>query len=137
MPRTQVSIQAREIEFMKDGFVITDKKKEIMMCSYCNVRIDWKRKDTCDKHCQESGVHKRKKLEAGKKRQQTLEHTFQQAKKSKDDKQEFIMDTCSAFLKANIPLEKIDNPHLGAWMNKYIRGKAFDLNLALGLEYLA
>ena len=51
----------------------------------------------------------------------TLEETLQHAKQVKDLKEEFILDTVEAFVKANIPIEKLDQPAIRDWMKKYVR----------------
>ena len=59
----------RAREFEKEGF---DSKDSILMCKFCNVRIEWKRRDTCVKHCKESGKHIKNKKDGQIKRQSSL-----------------------------------------------------------------
>lgn len=124
MPKSKViTVHTRAEEYKNEGFYVFDATKKILMCKYCNVRIKWERKDTCDKHCKESEVHKRKKTESREiKRQVTINETLQIAKKAKNETDEFIRDTTKAFMEANIPLEKLDSPGIRKWMNKYIKG---------------
>nr|CAD7572816.1 unnamed protein product [Timema californicum] len=87
-------------------------------------RIEWKRRDACEKHIKNKGHIKQVQasLTTGVKRQLSIEGAIQAQKKAKDDKVEFIMDTTEMFLKANIPIEKLDNPVVRSWMGKYIKG---------------
>nr|CAD7199521.1 unnamed protein product [Timema douglasi] len=86
--------------------------------------IEWKRRDACEKHIKNKGHIKQVQasLTTGVKRQLSIEGAIQAQKKAKDDKVEFIMDTTEMFLKANIPIEKLDNPVVRSWMGKYIKG---------------
>nr|CAD7432274.1 unnamed protein product [Timema monikensis] len=86
--------------------------------------IEWKRRDACEKHIKSKGHIKQVQasLTTGVKRQLSIEGAIQAQKKAKDDRVEFIMDTTEMFLKANIPIEKLDNPAVRSWMGKYIKG---------------
>lgn len=121
-----VTVYDREREFAHEGFYIFDKAKKILMCKYCNVRIEWERKDTCIKHIKQSASHKKNKEGMGAssevKRQASLVQMVSGAKKAKQDKEEFVLSTTRAFMEANIPLEKVDHPSFREWMNKYIEG---------------
>lgn len=128
MPKI-VSIHDRQNEFASDGFYIFDVRKKIMMCKFCNIRIDWERRDTCVKHVKDSSKHLSNKDKAttgsssGPKRQISVQDSLQKAKTMKTDKEEFIFDTVSAFMKSNIPLEKLEDPNLKQWFKKYIQGR--------------
>lgn len=123
-----LSIFKREAEFKSEGFYIFDRNKKIMMCKFCNIRVEWERKDTCKKHVYESASHKKNKQNAEtkagpSKRQLSLEDSLNNAKKAKLDKQQFIFDTAKAFMKSNSPLQTLDNSHMRDYLNKYIPGK--------------
>nr|CAD7574685.1 unnamed protein product [Timema californicum] len=92
--------------------------------AFSRVVIEWKRRDACEKHIKNKGHIKQVQasLTTGVKRQLSIEGAIQAKKKAKDDKVEFIMDTTEMFLKANIPIEKLDNPVVRSWMGKYIKG---------------
>ena len=83
-------------------------------------------KSTVENHCK-SQTHVKKRENANenerKKRQASLSDTLSSAKKAKDDKQELIFDTVQMFLKANIPLNKIDHPEIRKWLNKHVAGR--------------
>lgn len=119
-----VTVFDRAAEFASEGFYVFDSAKKILMCKYCNVRIEWQRKDTCVKHIKNSTSHSKNKenQQSGAKRQVSLQTAVSTAKKAKIDKNEFIMSTTRAFIEANIPIEKLDNPKLRQWMDKYIEG---------------
>ncbi|XP_066473343.1 uncharacterized protein [Tiliqua scincoides] len=119
MPKHQVTCEDRAVEFKSEGFVVSGG---ILFCKYCNYRLDYRRKDSLQKHCQ-SEKHMTRKL--GVKTESSLamlEETLQNSKKVKDSKDEFILDTVEAFIKANIPVEKLDHPAIRAWLNKYVQG---------------
>lgn len=130
-----LSIFKREAEFKSDGFYIFDRNKKIMMCKYCNIRVEWERKDTCKKHVNESATHKKNKQHmetAGpSKRQLSLQDSLDNAKKAKIDKKEFIFDTTKAFMKSNTPLEKLDSIHMRDYLNKYIPGKYSSIDASI------
>lgn len=132
-----VTVFDREREFSHEGFYVFDKVNKILMCRYCNTRIEWARRDTCVKHIQGSAGHKKNKVLAmeankqvtctgastsGVKRQISLTDFVSRHKNAKVDKQEFVLSTTRAFMEANIPLEKVDHPKLREWLNKYIEG---------------
>lgn len=58
-----------------------------------------------------------------KRKQICIESLHGQSKRLQSEKEEFIISTVSSFIKANIPLEKLDDPDLRKWMDKYIPGK--------------
>lgn len=137
MPKV-VTVYDRALEFESDGFYVFDKLNKILMCKFCNVKIEWARKDTCIKHCRDSLVHKQKKAAAvsepsTSKRQISVTDSFQVAKKSKVDKDVFVTSLTKAFMEANIPLEKLGNPALKNFVETFVPGKAhfFKINLYL------
>lgn len=111
-------------EFKHEGYYVFDARQKIVMCKFCNVKLDWKRRDSCVKH-NTSVNHKKKKLDsAGNsiKRQISVQEAVSTAKKVKTDSEEFVMTTVETFVSANIPLEKLDHPSMRNWLNKYIPG---------------
>lgn len=119
MPKHQVTCEDRAIEFQSEGFVVSGG---ILFCKYCNYRLDYRRKDSLQKHCQSEKHLMRKFGKSTESRLATVEETLQNSKKVKDSKDEFILDTVEAFIKANIPVEKLDHPAIRAWLNKYVQG---------------
>ena len=52
MPKNKISISTRANEFSSDGFYIHDFQHKLMMCRFCNTRVDWEKKSICDSHCE-------------------------------------------------------------------------------------
>ena len=120
MPNPSVSASSRAQEFSSEGFFVNDNK--ILMCRYCDKRLEYERKDTLLKHIA-SETHKiGKSKKTSMKRQLSVEGSFLQAKKAKEDKTEFIVETTEAFLSAGISVEKLDHPKMREWLGKYIKG---------------
>jgi len=69
------------------------------------------------------GNKDRKIAERNNKRQVSIAESISNAKKLKADRDDFIKSTVRAFLKANIPLEKLDKPEFRQWLNKYVLGE--------------
>ncbi|KAJ8877950.1 hypothetical protein PR048_022413 [Dryococelus australis] len=70
-------------------------------------------------------IHKRlAEQQAGSavKRRASIVPSFSDAKSKKDCGAEFSDDTTAAFVKTNIPLEKVDDPNICEWMNQNIEG---------------
>ena len=121
MPKPSVSVNSRASEFSNEGFFVNDKK--ILMCRYCDKRLEHERKGMLIKHIA-SDTHKRSKNKstASMKRQLSVGESFTQAKKAKDDKTQFTIDTTEAFLSAGISVEKLDHPKMREWFAKYVKG---------------
>lgn len=122
MPKT-ATVFDRAREFEQDGLYVFDAKKSILMCKFCNIRVEWKRRDTCVKHCKDSTKHIANQKKGETNRQCSIAAAVNNAKRIKTDKEAFISSTVQTFLAANIPLHKLDEPHFRTWMNKYINGK--------------
>lgn len=122
MPKVEVFVTGRAKEFQADGFYVSGK---LLMCKFCNCRLDHKRKDTLIKHT-ESEKHIKGKArwsEPGTStRQVTLEEHISTARQARESKEEFILNTTEAFVKANIPMEKFDDPAIREWMAMYVKG---------------
>lgn len=98
----------------------------IVMCKYCNMRLEGEKLDTLKKH-KTSVTHLRKKSDPQPgssriKRQSTIVGAFEVQKRAKTEKEEFVLDTVKMCLKANIPLNKIDHPAVRSYMEKYVPG---------------
>lgn len=89
MPKVSVSVKKRAEDFEKEGFYV--RNGTILMCNFCDCRLEHDRKDTLDKHVV-SDAHKKAKARGNQKRQASLQESFVAAKKAKDDKHDFIMD---------------------------------------------
>lgn len=120
------TVATRAAEFKQHGMYVFDRSKQIMMCRFCNETVNWPRKSVVTQHIA-SHHHKenRVKFEAAaeKKRQASIRDSFQGAEQAKTDKEEFIKSTVHAFVKANVSLNKLDQPDFRKWLQKYIPGK--------------
>lgn len=119
------TIYNRVRDYEQEGMYIFDAKKKIMMCKHCNVRVCWEKKSTVDNHCSSEG-HKTSKQTSEvikSKRQSSITESVDHAKRLKTDKEDFIMSTLKTFLKANVPLHKLDHPALKKWLETYVKGK--------------
>ncbi|KAE8739559.1 hypothetical protein FOCC_FOCC014942 [Frankliniella occidentalis] len=120
---TSVTVFSRASDYKNEGMYVFEKTK--LMCGYCQKPIDWTRKSVIDNHV-DSDKHKgnkeRKLAEKNNKRQVSIAESISNAKKLKQDREEFIKSTVRAFLNANIPLEKLDKTEFRQWLNKYVPG---------------
>lgn len=119
------TIYNRVREYEREGMYIFDTKKKIMMCKYCNVRVCWEKKSTVDNHCN-SECHKNSKQTSEvikNTRQVSIAESVDHAKRIKIDKENFIISTLNAFLKANVPLHKLDHPAIRKWLETYVKGE--------------
>jgi len=124
--RSKATIYSRVDDFKNEGLYVFDSKAKIMMYSNCNCRVSWERKSVIDNHCQsvshKANKTKRLNTDGSQKRQASVSDTFEKSKKTKDDREDFAKSTVSAFLKANIPLSKLDDENIKEWMKKYVKG---------------
>ncbi|XP_034253658.1 CGG triplet repeat-binding protein 1-like [Thrips palmi] len=104
---------------------VFDRANKIMMCRVCDCRVAWERKSVVDLHC-DSNAHKQKKekdkQDRANKRQASVADSFERAKKAKIDREVFVKSTVHAFVKANIPLHKLDHPEMRKWLKNYMPG---------------
>lgn len=59
--RNKVTINERYEEYKNEGIYISNLKAKEMMCKYCNVQINWKKKSTIIAHCNEGTGHAKRK----------------------------------------------------------------------------
>lgn len=121
MPKVKVTPRDRVNEFANEGFYLCDNK--LLMCKFCNCRLEHERRDTLTKHVS-SVKHKLAKSHpvSTVKRQFSIAETIEHSKKVKNGKEEFVRKTTEAFVSANIPVEKLDNPELRGWFQEYVKG---------------
>lgn len=120
MPKTAVSVTSRASEFQSESFYVNDGK--ILMCKFCDCRVEFERRDGVLKHIQ-SARHKTGKLkDANRLRQPTIATGFSQAKNARVDKEEFIVATTEAFICAGLSVEKLDHPKIREWLSTYMKG---------------
>lgn len=128
MPKHPVTCGSRAAEFRSEGFVVASSGG-VLFCKHCNFCLDYKRKDSLQKHCKSQTHVARKSGNITAARLATLEETLDNGWKIKDSTMEFILDTVEAFVEANIPVDKLDHPAMRAWLSKYVQGSG-DLPLA-------
>lgn len=123
MGRPKIDIHQRAHEYKSEGFYVSDTN--ILMCKYCNTRIEWQKKDTLDKHVS-SANHLKVKNQvpgpSGVKRQSTIQGSFDRLKRAKEEKNTFVEDTVRMCLKANIPINKLDHPAVRDYLHRYVSG---------------
>lgn len=119
-------------KYKNDCMYVFDAKNRIMLCECCNARVNWEKASTVNSHIS-SATHNENRvkfeLETERKRRQvSIATSLEGAERIKADKEEFIESTVRAFMRSNIPLKKLDDPSIRAWMRKYVKGK-FSLSL--------
>lgn len=120
MPKNKPTVFARAAEFSNEGFYVSGSK--ILMCKYCDCRLEFERKDTLNKHIQ-SVKHKNiKQRQQPAKRQLSIDEAGPMLKRAKLHKEEFVLETVEAFIAAGIPVEKLDNCKLREWLEKNVSG---------------
>lgn len=113
-----INIQERAESYKDDQFYVSDTG--ILMCGICNMRLEWRKTDTLNKHISTQG-HTEKKEKAKNiaiKRQATIQGCIENQKKAKTEKKCFIQDTVKMCLDANIPLNKFDHPAVRVYLQK-------------------
>lgn len=135
MPKHDITALDRAKEFSSNGLYSTDRS--VLFCKYCNCRVSWDRRDSIMKHIN-SEKHKTSLTSSTSTvtLQQTIGGCAQLAKKRKTAADRFAMETTEAFVKANIPLQKLQDPSILSWMNKYIEGLYLLQYLANHATYL-
>ncbi|KAJ8894111.1 hypothetical protein PR048_006721 [Dryococelus australis] len=90
MPKV-VSVFERAKEYETEGFYVIYKEKQVMMCKFCNTVVDWKRKDTCERHYKQRASYAANQIKCqslpsnlGVKRQVTLENNISLNKRAKE-----------------------------------------------------
>ncbi|XP_070506833.1 uncharacterized protein [Chironomus tepperi] len=122
MGRNKITLQERVKDFQDNGLYLVESN--IVMCKFCNIRLEGDKKDTLSKHIKSSS-HMQKSSSAsgsGNKRQSSIVNAFEQQKRAKLENDNFVHDVVKTFLDANIPLEKLDHPSVRQFFSKYIAG---------------
>ena len=93
----------------------------VLFCFYCDHSIDYVRIDTIKdhlkskKHCQRKASKQSKAVTSGPSTSKQV--TLHSAVKSKDLREEFVLDTVSLFTHADIPLHKVEK--MRPFLQKY------------------
>uniref|UniRef100_A0A8C4XHU0 CGG triplet repeat-binding protein 1 n=1 Tax=Erpetoichthys calabaricus TaxID=27687 RepID=A0A8C4XHU0_ERPCA len=98
-------------EFGQDKFYA---EGGLLWCKTCNELVDHVRRQTITDHL---GTKKH----TLSKRQSTITGCIEQSTAAKDT---LVMELVEAFMAANIPLEKVDNPTMRSFMQKNLKGGA-------------
>ena len=127
MPPQKPTISDRVGEFAQHHMYIFDKRKQIMMCACCEVRVNWQKKSVIQNHI-DSDNHRTKKVNyesellKQKSKQISITESVKRGTALKCEREQFIQDTVEAFLRSNIPLEKLESESLRSWKRKYVKG---------------
>ncbi|KAJ8868117.1 hypothetical protein PR048_031926 [Dryococelus australis] len=100
------SALTRTNEFSAEGLHSSDRK--VLFCKFCNGRV---RHINSEKHVNNKGLYSEKKTSL----QQTIGSSFQVVNKRKSAVNNFALKTTAAFLKENIPLEKLQEMDERIW----------------------
>ncbi|KAK3920836.1 CGG triplet repeat-binding protein 1, partial [Frankliniella fusca] len=124
MPPKAVTVKERIKEYKDDGGLY-EELDGLMYCKFCAKKVDYTRKDSVSKHVKgESHLQKRDEYYSNpnkRVRQQTIQDSLDGAKRMKEEKHQFILDTVEAFISANIPVSKLDDPAIRQWLFKYVK----------------
>lgn len=127
--KTSVSIKPaqRVKEFGPDKFYAEDG---LLWCKICNVPVDHVRRQTITdhlgtkKHTARENTRKRDaSIESStSKRQSTINGCIERSTAASSAQEDLVMELVEAFMAANIPLEKVDNPSMRNFMEKNLKG---------------
>lgn len=120
-----VSPATRVLEFGTKLFCV---EGTLLMCKVCNVAVDHVRKQSITDHIQSKkhvsrGQKREADVQAGDvpKRQTTMEGCMMRKNASSQANEKVTMDLVKAFMSANIPLEKLDNPQLREFLTVNVK----------------
>ncbi|KAJ8888097.1 hypothetical protein PR048_007584 [Dryococelus australis] len=111
------SALTRTNEFSAEGLHSSDRN--VLFCKFCNGDVSWEHRDTIIKHIN-SEKHVNNKIPYSEKKtslQQTIGSSFQVVNKRKS-----ALKTTAAFLKANIPLQKLQEMSIREWVHEFVEG---------------
>ena len=119
----------RVTEFGKDTFCV---EGGLLWCKVCDVPVHHVRRQTVVDHVRsQKHESKRAKRQAemdastagpAPKRQATITGTHHRATEASAAKEKLILDLVQAFMSANIPLDKLDNPKMHEFLNASVKG---------------
>jgi len=99
------------------------------MCKICNVTLDHIRRQTITDHLEsthhlEQAAKRKCEVAAGvtPKRQTTLAGCKERQTAASAAKEDLVVDLVRAFMSANIPMEKLDNPQLRNFISANVKG---------------
>lgn len=121
-----VTPASRVAEFGSRTFVV---EGGLLMCKICNLTLDHIRRQTITDHLQskrhsEQSAKRKVEVDAGvtPKRQTTLAGCKERQTAASAAKEDLVVDLVRAFMSANIPMEKLNNPQLRNFFSANVRG---------------
>jgi hypothetical protein len=113
MPKVKTSVTVRGKNYVTEfGEHIFAFDGSVLFCKICEVKVKCEKRFSVTQHLS-TEKHIRASNRQNKNATQQLITTLTR-------KSDFFKDLCEAFLKSNIPLEKLGNPHLRLFLEKYI-----------------
>lgn len=125
MPKPPVNAYLRATEFKNDGLYASDAKT--LMCRHCNCIVTYEKRDNVLKHIKTAKHESMTKKSASNanadnKVQTSILTNFTSAKRRKISVENLALKTTEAFAKANIPLEKLEDPNIREWLSQFVEG---------------
>ncbi|KAE9522223.1 hypothetical protein AGLY_017381 [Aphis glycines] len=113
MPKVKTSVTVRGKNYVTEfGEHIFAFDGSVLFCKICEVKIKCEKRFSVTQH-----LSTEKHIRASNRQNK---NATQQLITTPTRKSDFFKDLCEAFLKSNIPLEKLGNPHLRLFLEKYI-----------------
>uniref|UniRef100_A0A8C4S6J6 CGG triplet repeat-binding protein 1 n=1 Tax=Erpetoichthys calabaricus TaxID=27687 RepID=A0A8C4S6J6_ERPCA len=122
-----IGLEQRVKEFGQDKFYA---EGGLLWCKTCNEPVDHVRRQTITdhlgtkKHTERANKqqHEATNDPTSSKRQSTITGCIEQSTAATAAKDTLVMELVEAFMAANIPLEKVDNPTMRSFMQKNLKG---------------
>ncbi|KAL4132498.1 hypothetical protein QTP88_009637 [Uroleucon formosanum] len=113
MPKVKTSVTVRGKNYVTEfGEHIFAFDGSVLICKICEVKVKCEKRFSVTQH-----LSTEKHIRASNRQNK---NATQQLITTPTRKSDFFKDLCEAFLKSNIPLEKLGNPHLRLFLEKYI-----------------
>ncbi|KAE9523668.1 hypothetical protein AGLY_015886 [Aphis glycines] len=113
MPKVKTSVTVRGKNYVTEfGEHIFAFDGSVLFCKICEVKVKCEKRFSVTQH-----LSTEKHIRASNRQNK---NATQQLITTQTRKSDFFKDLCEAFLKLNIPLEKLGNPHLRLFLEKYI-----------------
>lgn len=114
MPKVKTSAAIRGKNYVTEfGGHIFTFDGSVLFCKICEVRVKCEKRFSVTQHLS-TEKHTRA---SNRQNTNTTQQLITTPPRRKSD---FSKDLCEAFLKSNIPLEKLENPQLRSFLEKYV-----------------